>query len=323
MINRKRLVIVIAVIVVLVIVLGILRQRLLMREGLYRSVPPSITSSPDWVSEDAEDIPTSPADFSGVTIRSDIAYGTHTEERLDLYTPASTNSTVNSSSLPIIMMVHGGAWRLGDKAHSGVVKNKVDYFLPRGYAFVSINYPMRRATPLEEVNSVGKALAYLQKNASSLGLDGTRVVLMGHSAGAHLVALLTAAQDVRKEQGVQPWKGTVALDSAAYDMNALMSGEHYRFYDPVFGKSSTFWKQVSPQYAYTKPMEPLLLACSSTRPDDSCGMAEKFAATVREVGGEATVLAKPFNHGKMNYAVGSDRKFTEEIQSFLTTLGLP
>jgi len=57
---------------------------------------------------------------------------------------------------------------------------------------------------------------------------------MGHSAGAHLVALLTAHPAFTQAEGALPWLGTVSLDSAAFDVVAVMSGRHLALYDRAF-----------------------------------------------------------------------------------------
>ena len=57
---------------------------------------------------------------------------------------------------PILVMVHGGAWKLGDKGNTGVVANKVLHWLPRGYIVVSLNYRLSRPpSPLEQAEDVG------------------------------------------------------------------------------------------------------------------------------------------------------------------------
>ncbi len=256
-----------------------------------------------------------------VAITKNIAYGTDPEEKFDLYLPAGKNLTTDK--LPVIIMVHGGGWKRGDKVLGSAIKNKVDYFLPRGYAFISTNYPMQKVNPEIEVNALGKAVAYIQTHGDRFGIDSVRLVLMGHSAGAHLVSLLTSDSSVREVTNVRPWLGTISLDSAAYDVVATMSKKHYRLYDAPFGTDRAFWEKMSPYYRYTKQSEPLYLVCSASRPDDACGMAEAFRERVVSLGGSAQVLSSSYNHGKINSEVGVPGAYTEAIQTFLTSLGLP
>lgn len=65
---------------------------------------------------------------------TDVAYGPEPEQRFDLHAPPGAQAA------PLILMVHGGGWIRGDKEMGRVVDNKVSRWLPRGIAFVSINY---------------------------------------------------------------------------------------------------------------------------------------------------------------------------------------
>ena len=69
----------------------------------------------------------------------DVSYGNTDKQKLDIYLPTVT------SNQKTILMVHGGAWEIGDKRHSGVIKNKVKYFGSKGYTVISINYEIGRA----------------------------------------------------------------------------------------------------------------------------------------------------------------------------------
>ena len=68
---------------------------------------------------------------------------------------------------------------------------------------------------------------------------------MGHSAGAHLVSLLTVRPHWLATQP-KPCRATVALDSAAYDIEKIMQTRHARFYDQAFGDQPSNWKALSP-----------------------------------------------------------------------------
>ena len=193
---------------------------------------------------------------------------------------------------------------LGDKGNSGVVANKSRHWLPRGYIVVSTNYRMARPpNPLDQTEDVGRALAFVQANAASWGGDGSRVVLMGHSSGAHLAALLTATPAVVARSGAKPWLGTVSLDSAALDLVELMNARHPRFYDRVFGAEPGRWTEVSPMHQLAARPLPMLIVCSSRR-GDSCPAARRFAAKAVSLGGRATVLPVDLGHGEVNSELG-------------------
>ncbi|HEX7767443.1 MAG TPA: hypothetical protein VF443_12060, partial [Nitrospira sp.] len=92
---------------------------------------------------------------AGARIERDLSYGTDPQQRLDVYVPAQAKNA------PILLMVHGGAWIIGDKGASGFVSNKVAHWLPKGYILVSSNYRMsRQPNPLDQADDIARALAF-------------------------------------------------------------------------------------------------------------------------------------------------------------------
>ncbi len=254
---------------------------------------------------------------SGARVEHDVSYGSDDAQRMDVYIPA------HQQGAPIILMVHGGAWAIGDKDMGRVVDNKVAYWLPKGVIFVTTNYRMvPDADPLTQADDVAKALALVQIKAASWGGDPARVVLMGHSAGAHLVALLTADPSIAAGQGAKPWLGTVVLDSGALDVGAIMRRSHYRFYDRAFGKDPGYWDKASPTLRLTGKPQPMLVVCSTKR-DDSCPPSRDFVEKATALGGRANLLQEPLTHREINETLGLPGDYTNAVESFLQTLGLP
>jgi arylformamidase len=252
----------------------------------------------------------------GVIAERNVAYGSEPAQRLDVYRQAgATRATV-------ILFVHGGGWRRGDKAMPQMIRNKMPHWVAKGFVFLSINYRMLPdANPLQQADDVSRALAFAQNNAGSWGGDAARVVLVGHSAGAHLVSLITADADLFIDHGVQPWLATIGLDSAALDMEAVMNRPHYPFYDPVFGSDAHFWREASPIHRLNgKPAAPMLLVCSSAR-DDSCMSARDFAAKAMAFGGSVTVQPVDLNHLQINDQLGLPSAYTEAVDGFLRRVG--
>ena len=252
----------------------------------------------------------------GTRVERDLAYGADPAQRLDLYRPAKAEGA------PILIMVHGGGWSRGDKANPGVVDNKVNHWIPKGFVFVSVNYRMLPgANPLEQANDVAKALAFVQAHAKEWGGDAGRVVLMGHSAGAHLVALLAAAPAIARAQGAAPWIGTIALDSAAYDIPEIMLRQHLSLYDDAFGTDRQLWRDASPTLRLESAPAPMLLVCSTKRAD-SCPPAQAFAAKVEALHGRATVSPVDMTHAEINQLAGTEGDYTATIDTFLKSIGL-
>ncbi|GAB4035396.1 MAG: alpha/beta hydrolase [Rubrivivax sp.] len=244
----------------------------------------------------------------GIRIERDLAYGEHAAQALDLYLPAGDGPH------PLVVFVHGGGWRRGDKAMPRMVQNKVGHWLPRGRAFASVNYRMLpEADVLAQAGDVARALGFLQRLAAARGLDAGRIALVGHSAGAHLVALLVADPP----PGLARWQATVVIDTAALDMVAVMQRPHFGFYDPVFGDDPAYWRAASPTHRLQRaPCTPVLLVCSARR-DDVLPAAEAFVDRARRLGGRARVLPVDLGHLEINDALGRDPAYTAAVDAFL------
>lgn len=253
---------------------------------------------------------------AGATLIKDLPYGPNVRERMDVYLPAKP------SNAPVIFMVHGGAWRTGDKDAQQVVANKVSRWVSRGFIFVSANYPLLPDTkPLQQANEVAKALALTQNKASSWGGSANHVIVMGHSAGAHLVALLAASPSLATAQGVKPWLGTVALDSAALDVKTIMQARHMAFYDDAFGSDPAYWQQTSPNYVLANGAAPMLAVCS-TRRDVACEQAHAFAKHATLLNVSVSVLEQDMTHQEINQLLGTPGAYTDAVERFMAGLDI-
>jgi len=261
--------------------------------------------------------PSPSAVSAGRKVLRDVPYGNDPKQRMDVYLPSQVQG---SGPAPVIFMVHGGGWRTGDKRMGRVVDNKTARWLPKGLVFVSVNNRLLpEADPLDQVRDVAQALAVAQGMAASWGADPQQFVLMGHSAGAHLVALLSASATLGNEAGAKPWLGTVALDSAALDVASIMQRKHYRLYNPAFGTDPAFWHATSPLQQLHAGAKPLLAVCSSRR-DESCGQARDFAAQATRLGVRAQVLPQDLSHGEINEQLGLPGNYTQAVEGFLGSL---
>lgn len=111
---------------------------------------------------------------------------------LDLYLP-----DVEPRPLPVIVYIHGGAWREGSKAHPRALR-----FLSEGYAVASIGYRLsREAIFPAQIHDCKAAVRWLRANAEAYGLARDRVAAWGESAGAHLASLLGTSAGVAELEG--------------------------------------------------------------------------------------------------------------------------
>jgi acetyl esterase/lipase len=251
----------------------------------------------------------------GAARQQNIAYGADPAQRLDAYLPPQP------SRAPILVMVHGGGWRWGDKDNAGVIDNKVQRWLPKGIIFISINYRMApEAPPLTQAEDVARALATVQHLAPGWGGDPGNVILMGHSAGAHLVALLTAAPEIATGQGAKPWKGAVLLDSGALNVPAIMTAPHWPLYDSAFGDDPAAWWAASPFHRLSGPTPPMLAVCRR-RGNESCPANEAFARRANVLGGRVEVVPVALSHAQINRQLGLPGPYTARVEAFMRALG--
>jgi acetyl esterase/lipase len=247
----------------------------------------------------------------GATLKT-FTYGTGPAEAIDVYAPP------NAHGAPVIVMVHGGGWRIGDKSSPGVVGNKMTHWLPQGYILVSVNYGLLPDVKVDaQAVSIAKAVANAETHAADWGGDGNKLILMGHSAGAHLVALMSADPSQVAAQGGHAWRGTVVLDSAALDVASVMGKKHPQLYDDAFGSDPAYWAQLSPSVRLKPDAVPMLLVCSTTRPDDSCGQSRAFAAKVKAAGMEAPVQPEVLTHMQIDDNLGKPGAYTDVVDAFI------
>jgi arylformamidase len=247
-----------------------------------------------------------------VRVERDVPYGPHPLQRLDAYLPGTASG-------PILLFVHGGAWSRGDKRSPAVVA-KVRYWTARGYVVVSTNYRLLpHAHPMEQARDVARALAMVQRRASGWGADAAAVVLMGHSSGAHLVGLLSAEPALAREQGADPWRGSVSLDNPAFDVPQLMAERHARIHDRAFGSHAGYWRTVSPLHVVARDARPLLAVCSR-RGASACAQAEAFAARAKRVGARVEVQPVDLGHLELHRQLGLPGPYSDSVERWISSI---
>jgi acetyl esterase/lipase len=249
-----------------------------------------------------------------VRVERDVAYGTDAKQRFDVYIPA------RASHAPVMFLVHGGGWRRGDKAARSVVENKVARWTKAGFIVISTNYRLLPgADPITQAGDVARAIAVAQQRLPTWGGDPGRMVLVGHSAGAHLAALLATDVELLGREGARPVIGTLILDSAALNVEQVMLEPHLPLYDAAFGPRRKYWQAASPIRSLGAGDAPFLLVCSTLR-RESCPEATQFARRARALGVTAQVLEQPLSHRQINEQLGTAGAYTDKVDAFLGTL---
>jgi acetyl esterase/lipase len=146
--------------------------------------------------------------------RADIAYGTGERQRLDVYTPK------NATGRPIIVFWYGGGWEGGRKSQYRFVGAAL---ADAGYVTVLPDYRLYPDVKFPSfVHDGAAALAWVVSHAAGIGGDPARIYVAGHSAGAHLAAMLAYDRSQLASVGLPPQtvRGFIGLSGAyALDPN--------------------------------------------------------------------------------------------------------
>jgi acetyl esterase/lipase len=218
----------------------------------------------------------------------EMSYGSDPLQKLDYWRPASAGS-------PLVVFVHGGGWKRGDK-RTATGGEKPGHYLGQGYGFASLDYRLVPAATVEQqAQDVADALAFLIKRADSLGFDASRIVLMGHSAGAHLSALVGTDLRYLEKAGLsaKSLRGVIPLDGACYDVPRQIAegGElMHDTYLQAFGTEKKRQLELSPTHHAAAPNAPAFLILHVQRIDGTAqsralGEALQKAGTPTEVRG--------------------------------------
>jgi arylformamidase len=232
---------------------------------------------------------------------------------LDIYKPQSSSNNMPQAARPVIVMIHGGAWRSGDKGNESQGYRKASFFVSQGYVYVSINYRLSPAVQHPaHVEDVAKAVAWVSDHIANYGGDPKRIFLMGHSAGAHLAALVTTDESYLRKLGKSPTKlsGVILLDTAGYDIarniEELSKGPFIRsLYENAFGRDRQTWIDASPiRYVKSEKSLPPFLVFYTER-ESSETISKEFVQALQKAGvPSAAILAQGKNHQTLNQDIG-------------------
>lgn len=238
-------------------------------------------------------------------------------QSLDVYAPP------DGKDHPVVVWIHGGGWKKGDKAG---MHQKPQAFVDKGFVLVSINYRFIPDVTLKDMmGDVAKAIRWVHDHAREYRGNPESIIVMGHSAGAHLAALICTDDRYLKAAGVSfaSLRGCVPIDVSAYDLpKRLKDGGSVapETYTAIFGRTDAEHREFSPVYhiAKDKHIPPFLILHVASR-DDTKAQAHWLAAKLQEAGIGATVVAgEGKTHGTISTDLGgADDPPTLELWKFL------
>lgn len=232
-----------------------------------------------------------------------ISYG---RNRLDIYTPN------NASNAPVLVFVHGGAWKAGSKERVG---SKARHYTDRGFVFVSVGYTLYPSANAEQqAVEVAQAINWVKANIGRHGGDGGRVAVMGHSAGCHLSSLAVLS-------GAATPRLLVCNDTGAYDLDYLAKlngGSIPNLYSALDRRDK--WKRWSPiSYVGNRAQPPAMVIWSGGRNRDK--ISENFIRAMRAAGNSVTAYdGSAYSHMSVNSAIGKSNALTAAIDRFLAQM---
>ena len=142
--------------------------------------------------------PAAPSLPANVRAEFDVAYAAtdNPRQRLDLYLPKDASG---DAKLPLLVFIHGGGWRGGDKRAGAMLLPLVQ---SGEYALASVGYRLTdEAIWPAQIHDCKAAIRWLRANASKYGIDPAKIGVAGSSAGGHLVCLLGTTGDVKDLEG--------------------------------------------------------------------------------------------------------------------------
>ena len=231
-----------------------------------------------------------------------IAYGRAPEQAVDVY------GATAGGKRPIVLFIHGGGWAMGDRKRS--VGAKASHLTDAGYVFASTGYRLvPDATVEEQAADIASAIAALRKAAPGLGADPDRIALVGHSAGAHLGALVATDMAYLDAARVPATaiRGVVLLDGAGYDVPRQMAarvGPLGEIYTNAFGTDPARQKRLSPTFQAGAPNAGAFLSGHVASRDDSRAQAKALADALTKGGTAAEVVSVEGTHMTINRELG-------------------
>jgi acetyl esterase/lipase len=259
-------------------------------------------------------------------VTRDIPYATaHERQILDVHAPAG------AKNLPVVFWIHGGGWQTGDKS---MVALKPKAFMDAGFVFVSINHRLLPTVDMGAITrDVASALGWVHKNIAAHGGDPTRLLVMGHSSGGQLAALMCTDDRYAKAEGVSltTIKGCVPVDADTFDIPAIIEvaetrARAHRLPLPTYGHRQKFGNDPEKHRDFSavthvardKGVPPFLILHIAGHPDTTA-QARRMAAALVEAGVSVKVVAgRETTHASINDNLGAaDDPVTREVFAFV------
>ena len=207
---------------------------------------------------------------AGVEFRKDVAFlQPERAEKLDLYLPKNRAAGTKS---PGIVIIHGGAWKGGNKSAGREIDSGTTFALA-GYVCASVEYDKSPGNWPRNLLDCKNAVRFLRAHADELGVDSTRIGVIGGSAGGHLAMMVAFTSHVAELEPTAPYPAMRNDVSACVNMygpadlflqqgvkEAVRDGEKkLEMFDAKAADFSALWRLASPIQHVRKDSPPVLI----------------------------------------------------------------
>lgn len=250
----------------------------------------------------------------GYQLASGLAYGDQPRQKLDVYRP----SVGADSAAPVVVFFYGGGWEAGRRQDYKFV---AEALISRGMVVVIPDYRVYPEVVFPEfIHDAAKAVGWAKTHAAEYGGDPDRLFLAGHSAGAHIAAMLALDAHYLAAENLKPsdLQGMIGL-AGPYDFLPLTS----RRLQQIFGPEAQ-WPQSQPINYVQGGNPPMLLLVGeddgTVWPRNSYRLAQK----IRAADGKVEVVRYPgWGHvdivAKLAKPLRGDGALLDRIVRFITS----
>lgn len=251
--------------------------------------------------------------------------------KLDLYRPDLPDG---SPAPPVIVYMHGGGWIGGIRSGPSSVAFGLE-LAGEGFAFASIDYRLAPEHPAPAaIEDCRLAVRFLRSEGKKLGVDGSRIVAMGNSAGGHLAAMLglLRAEDGLDGDGLPEIESSVlaVVDLCGItDIPGLLGDRARAPWAAAWIQQSgeaqrRLAERCSPMTRVSPDAPPFLIVHGEKDTSVPFDQAERFASALQEAGNDCTFVRIPEAGHQLGVTaeVGVQRKLRDARREFLKKLGL-
>lgn len=271
---------------------------------------------------------------------------------LDLYLPKGCKD------FPVVFLVHGGAWICGDNRCCGLYASVGEFLARHGVGAVLPNYRLAPGVKHpEHIMDVARAFAWTRRHIGAYGGNPEQIILAGHSAGGHLVALLATDESYLNAEGLSTAdiKGVIAVSGVYHIPPGAMgfrlggaSPDAFRFnqiapmrssgppererwfhfngipmsldpYWPAFGSDAETRAEASPVNHVRPGLPPFLILHAENDLPTLPAMAREFHAALLKCGVDSTLIeVAGRNHSSICFrAIGAKDAVGEAMLDFV------